>query len=511
MAQKPNSQMPTGNRSDILIIGSGYAGLGLAIQLLRSGRQDFLVLERAGDVGGTWRDNHYPGVACDVPSHLYSFSWRAHPEWSRIYSPGPEILDYLRDGAREEGVLPHIRFNTEMLEARWNADRNIWSVKTTNGDYEAAVLVTATGHLSDSFQPPVDGLDSFPGDIFHSAEWNHAASLEGKRIAVIGSGASAIQIIPEMQKIASELVVFQRSAPYVVPREDRVFSEGERRLFRRDPSTMTAMRSEMFWTNEYNFAQRRGIARFLNEAKAFSLGHLEAQVANPELRAKLTPDYEMGCKRILSSSAYYPALGASNAVLEPSALVRVEGTRAYGASGEGYDVDAIVFATGFETVRPPFARRVYDASGISLDEHWDRGMQAYDAIAVHGFPNLFVMNGPNTGLGHNSVVYIIEAQIDYLIAMFAFREKIGNPVVEARREAEDSYMDRLAAMSQGTVWLEGGCKNWYVDPRSNRLTLVWPDFAHSFRDENGTFHPEGYHFGGKPADPALLAEELSLA
>jgi cation diffusion facilitator CzcD-associated flavoprotein CzcO len=478
--------------SEILIVGSGFAGLGLGSKLRRSGRSDFVILERAGDVGGTWRDNHYPGIACDVPSHLYSFSWILNPEWSRIFSPGGEIWSYLRKCAHDEGLLPHIRFHTEMLEARWDAARKRWRVDTSKGAYEASILVTATGHLSDGFRPDVEGASSFSGPIFHSADWDHSVNSEGKRIALVGSGASAIQIAPEMQKIASELVVFQRSAPYVIPRPDRAFTKAERQLFRRDPSAMEAMRSEIFWSGEYNFAQRRGIPRYLAEGKAMALEHLAKQVLDPEMRAKLTPNYEIGCKRVLISDTWYPAVSAPNVKLETSALRRVEGTMVYGASGTGYEVDALVFATGFETVRPPFARRVYGVEGVSLDSHWDRGMQAYDAIAVHGFPNLFIMNGPNTGLGHNSVVYIIEAQIDYLLGMLDYRDAQGGHVLEARSEAEDAYVTRLDAMAEGTLWLAGGCKNWYVDPRSNRLTLVWPDFAFSFRRTNGAFHPEGY-------------------
>lgn len=486
----------------ILIIGAGFAGLGMGIKLRRSGREDFLIIERADDVGGTWRDNHYPGVACDVPSHLYSFSYLPNPDWSRIFSPGGEILDYMRRCAKDEGLLPKIRFNTDMLEARWDATTRHWVVTTTKGVFTAPILITGTGHLADSRLPEVEGLDSFTGEAFHSADWNHAADLKGKRIGVVGSGASAIQIVPEMQRIASELVVFQRSAPYMIPRPDRAFSEGERRLFRRDVETIEAMRSEIFWGGELNFAQRRNIPRYLNEAKSLALGHLAAQVADPQLRAKLTPDYEIGCKRVLISDSYYPAICAENTVLEASALDRVEGSLAIGRSGAAHELDVLIFATGFEAVRPPFARRIFGTEGVSLDDHWDKGMQAHDSIAVHGYPNLFIINGPNTGLGHNSIVYIIEAQVDYILGALDHAECNGIAVLEARKDAEDAYMERLHQRSQGTVWIAGGCKSWYVDDRSGRLTLVWPDFAHSFRDENGTFHPGDYS-----ARPARVAAE----
>jgi cation diffusion facilitator CzcD-associated flavoprotein CzcO len=479
-------------RTKILIIGSGFAGLGMGIQLRRNGREDFLIIERANDVGGTWRDNHYPGIACDVPSQLYSFSYLPNPDWSRVFSPGGEIQAYMRRCAKDEGLLPKIHFDTEMQKCTWDDEAGEWSVETSQGEYRAPILITGTGHLADGHLPQIPGLDSFTGEIFHSADWNHEVDLKGKRIGVVGSGASAIQIVPEMQKLASEMVVFQRSAPYMVPRPDRAFTEGEKRLLRRDPSEVEAMRSEIFWGGEYNFAQRRNIPRYLQEAKSLALSHLEAQVPDPELRGKLTPDYEVGCKRLLISNAYYPAVSADNATLEASALSRVEGNKAIGASGAAHELDVLVFATGFEAVRPPFAKRIYGRQGHSLDAQWAEGMQAYDSIAVQGFPNLFIINGPNTGLGHNSVVYVIEAQVDYILGALNHIEKEQVQVIEVRAQAEDAYMDKLQERSQGTVWLAGGCKSWYVDERSGRLTLIWPDFAHSFRDENGVFHREGY-------------------
>lgn len=484
--------------TEILIIGTGFAGLGMAIQLKRTGRDDFIAIERADDVGGTWRDNHYPGIACDVPSHLYSYSYLPNPDWTRVFSPGGEIQAYIRKCAEDEGILPHIHFKTDMLKSTWDEAKKRWVVETSKGTYEAKILITGTGHLADGHMPNIEGLDGFEGDVFHSANWDHSVDLEGKRIGVVGSGASAIQIIPEMQKVASEMVVFQRSAPYMIPRWDREYTEGERRMCRRDPSVIDDMRSEIFWAGEFNFAQRRNIPRFLNEAKALAVRHREDNVKDPELRAKLTPDYEIGCKRLLISNTYYPAMSAENTTLEASALKKVENGKAVAASGTEYDLDVLVFATGFEAVRPPFATRIFGTEGISLDAHWDRGMQAYDSIAVNGYPNLFIINGPNTGLGHNSVVYIIEAQVDYILGALDAIESQKVEVIEVKREAEDAYMDKIDRMSQGTVWLAGGCKSWYVDDRSGRLTLVWPDFAHSFRDKNGTFHPEGYMMNSAP-------------
>jgi cation diffusion facilitator CzcD-associated flavoprotein CzcO len=497
--------------TEILIVGAGFGGLGMAIQLKRRGKQDFVILERADDVGGTWRDNHYPGVACDVPSHLYSFSFRLNPHWSRVFSPGGEIQQYLRDCAAEEGLVPHLRLQTTMIDARWNDAQRQWFVHTSRGLYVCKFLIACPGHLADEHMPNIEGLSSFSGEVFHSARWNHSVDLRGKRVGVVGSGASAIQIVPEMAKVASELVVFQRSAPYMIPRADRAYTAAEQRMFARDPSLMNKARADIFWTGEINFAQRRNVQRFLQEAKDMALGHLESQVQDPQLRAKLTPDYEIGCKRLLISNEYYPALCKDNVTLEASALARVEGSMAVGASGQQYALDALVCATGFEATRPPFAQIIYGRDGVSLDAHWDRGMQAYDSIAVNGYPNLFIINGPNTGLGHNSVVYIIEAQVDYILGALAHAEQQQLSLLEADAQAEAQYMDELDARAQGTVWLAGGCKSWYVDERSRRLTLVWPDYAYAFREANAQFHPEGYIQSKESAPASQAAAPADLA
>jgi cation diffusion facilitator CzcD-associated flavoprotein CzcO len=479
-------------QTDILIVGAGFGGLGMGIRLKRQGSHDFLIIERANDVGGTWRDNHYPGVACDVPSHLYSFSYRPNPNWSHVFSPGGEIQQYMRDCARDEGLLPHIRFNTTMLDARWDADKKHWSVRTSEGEFVSRVLIACPGHLADEHLPDIEGLKDFKGDIFHSARWNHQTPLAGKRIGVVGSGASAIQVVPEMAKVAEQLVVFQRSAPYIIPRANRTYTAAEKRMFARAPQLMDQLRSDLFWGGEVNFAQRRNVPRFVQEAKAMALAHMHSQVQDPALRTELTPGYEIGCKRVLISNEYFPALTRPNVQLEPAALARVEGNVAISARGERYALDVLICATGFEATRPPFAKLIHGSDGRSLDAHWGQGMEAYDSIAVHGFPNLFIINGPNTGLGHNSVVYIIEAQVDYILGALNYAAEHHTAILEAAAEAQRQYMDGLDTRAQGSVWLAGGCKSWYVDERSRRLTLVWPDYAYAFREANGTFHPNGY-------------------
>ncbi|MFK0285369.1 flavin-containing monooxygenase [Streptomyces sp. NPDC090499] len=497
-------QHPGATDFEVVIIGTGFAGLGMGAQLKRHGRESFVLLERADDVAGTWRDNTYPGAACDVPSHVYSFSFRPNPEWSRFFSPGPEILQYLRDTAREEGLMPHIRFGTDVEDARWDAAARRWTVTTSKGVYTGRFLVTATGHLSDEALPQVNGLDGFTGEVFHSARWNHDVSLQGKRVGVVGSGATAVQVVPELARTASELVVFQRSAQYIVPRPDRAYTESEKRLFRRDPESMADHRSEIFWFLESRYAARRAVPGFLDKARSEALEHLERQVEDPELRAKLTPDYELGCKRVLISDTYYPALTRDDVTLEASALDHIDGSRVVSADGSTYDLDVLVFCTGFETAEPPYARLVHDSDGRSLSDHWAHGMEAFASTTVSGFPNLFIINGPNTGLGHNSIVYIIEAQVDYILGALDWSRAGGDRDLEVSAEAQERYGDELQQRSGGTVWLGNGCKSWYIDPRSGRLTLIWPDFAHEFRYRNGTFD-------AAPYTAAETAEETAAA
>ena len=475
-----------------LIVGTGFAGLGMGMALKRRGDNNFLLIERADDVGGTWRDNTYPGAACDVPSHLYSFSDRLNPNWSQTFSPGPEIQRYLQDCARGEGLLPHTVFNANMTEAHWHAAEQRWHVSTSAGMYTAQFLITGTGHLADEAFPKIPGIENFTGDVFHSARWKHDVSLEGKRIGVVGTGASAIQLVPELAKVASELVVFQRTAPYIIPRQEREYTEGEKRLFQRNPQTMHQLRSQLFWEGENSYAQRRAVPQFLEAGKNLALQHLTNQVEDRDLRAKLTPDYEPGCKRVLISNTYYPALQASGTTLEASALQHIEGSTAVAASGASYEVDVLVFATGFEATEPPYAQLVNGKDGLNLSEHWKQGMQAYDSVSVAKFPNLFSINGPNTSLGHNSIVYIIESQVNYILGAMDYVTANQADSIEADPAAEEAYVEKIQRNAQGTVWIDGGCQSWYVDERSGRLTLIWPDFGYAFRDENGEFSPAGY-------------------
>ncbi|GAA4935075.1 cation diffusion facilitator CzcD-associated flavoprotein CzcO [Actinomycetospora succinea] len=483
---------------DVAVVGAGFAGIGLGVRLARRRRESFVLLERAHGVGGTWRDNRYPGVACDVPSHLYSFSFRPKPDWSRVFAPGSEIHDYLRDSARDEGLDPHLRLGTEMQRARWDGTR--WRIATSSGTYRARVLVVAAGRLSEPRIPEIPGLSDFDGPVFHSARWDGAAALGGRRVGVVGTGASAAQIVPALAGTAAHLVVFQRTPPWVVPRGDRAYTEQERRTFALDPAAERALREELFDEAEGAIGARRRVRPDIDRLRDRALDHLAAQVPDARLRARLRPDYEIGCKRIVISDDLYPALGRDDVTLEPSALHRVEKTTAVAASGAHHPLDALVLATGFWTTRLPFAQRIEGRLGL-LADRWADGMTAHASTAVHGFPNMFVLNGPNASLGHNSAVYMIEAQIDHVLGALDHLAGTGEPL-EVTAEAEEAYTREIDAMSADTVWLQGGCRSWYVDETSGRLTLLWPGTARSFRARNGTFDPRPYGQSAVSAAPA---------
>ncbi|BCI56139.1 monooxygenase [Mycolicibacterium litorale] len=477
---------------DVVIVGAGFSGVGMGVQLSRQTGYSYVILERADDVGGSWRDNTYPGVACDVASHLYSYSFALNPNWSRQFSPGREILDYIRRVAADEGVDAHVRFGAEMLDARWNTRDHRWTVSTPRGEFTGRYLVAATGHLTDPKLPAINGIDDFDGVIMHSARWDHEVDLAGRRVGVVGSGASAVQIVPAIAPEVAQLVVFQRTPAYVVPRRDRAFSEAERRQFARDIGSAEDLRRTVFWGGDYQFAARRRVPQYYAEAHANALNHLNAQVSDPELRRKLTPNYDIGCKRILKSDDFYPALQLPNVILEDSALHSVAGGSAISARGANYDLDVLIFATGFETWDLPSSHRIFGRDGQSLGEQWSSGMQAFNSVTVHNFPNLFMVNGPATSLNHNSIIFMIETQISYVLSAIAWADGSQEGVVEVSAEHEQAYADHLHENAEHTAQLAGGCTSWYVDPRNGKATLSWPNFAHTYRDDCAEFDPAPY-------------------
>ncbi|HWF36832.1 MAG TPA: NAD(P)/FAD-dependent oxidoreductase [Solirubrobacteraceae bacterium] len=475
---------------DVVIVGSGFSGLAMAVALARSGNADFVVLERALEVGGTWRANSYPGCACDVPSHLYSLSFAPNPHWTSTFSPQPEIGAYLRRVAEEHHVLPHVRFGCELEHAEWDADAGRWRLETSTGPLSARVLITAAGPLSEPAVPDIPGLADFQGPVFHSAVWDHEHDLTGERVAVIGTGASAIQFVPQIQPRVSKLHLFQRTPPWIMPRPDRKLTRVERAVYRRFPVAQRAMREGIYRAREL-FAipmLRVALSPIIGVA---TRRHLRRQVPDPDLRAKLTPSYAPGCKRILVSNDYLPSLGRPNVELVCEGIARVESNAIIGVDGSARPVDTIILGTGFHVTDVAIAERVRGRDGRTLAEHWDGSLSAHRGTTVAGFPNLFLLLGPNTGVGHTSVVVMAEAQVAYVAAALACMRSQGVAALEPREEAQATWNAEVQRRMKGTVWTEGGCQSWYLDNKGLNTTL-WPGFTFRFRRALRSFDPSEY-------------------
>ena len=474
------------------VIGAGFGGLGLAIKLDEAGERDFLVAERGDDVGGTWRDNTYPGAACDVPSQLYSFSFAPNTEWSRSFSPQPEILAYIQRVAEQSGVLDRFRFRTEVLEVRWDEGDTRWRIRTSRGELTADVVVSAAGALSDPKLPDIEGMDSFGGEIFHSARWRHDHDLTGKRVAVIGTGASAIQIVPEVAPKAAHLDVYQRTAPYVAPRNDRPYTAVEKLAFKHLPVVQKIYRTGVYWGREALFPGFAVDPRLALPAHQLALANIRKGIKDPGLRAKVTPDYRIGCKRILISNDYYPALDRDDVDLVTERISKITADAVVTDDGVEHPVDVLVVATGFHTTDLPIAHRIRGRAGELLSDYFGReGMQAYKGSTVSGFPNLFFIVGPNTGLGHSSMVFMIESQIAYVVDALRTMRARRVVTVEPTRAAQKRWNDDLQRRMEKTVWSSGGCVSWYLDGHGRNVTL-WPRPTFTFRRLTSRFDAEAY-------------------
>ncbi len=473
------------NRVEVAIVGAGFAGLGMAIALRREGRDDFVVLERAASVGGTWRDNTYPGVACDVPSHLYGFADHPNPRWSGTFARGDEIRRYLEEVADRESLGDRLRLRAPVLSAEWDAAASVWRIET-GGDspaaIEAEVLVLACGRLTEPAIPEISGLETFPGPLFHSSRWDHDAELAGARVALVGTGASAVQVLPELARVAAHVTLFQRTPAWIVPRGGGAYTDEDRRRFAEHPDELARLRAELYTEGEARFASRSGDAAAASAAREIALSHLHTQVSSPRLRAALTPGYAFGCKRVLLSDDFYPAVSSEKVTLETSALASVDGRMLTAVGGTVFEADALVLATGFASTRQPYAELVSGEGGVTLAQHWSMGMTSFGSTVVSGFPNMFVLNGPNASLGHNSSVLMIEEQAAYTVRALAARGGFADGVLRVAPAAEVRYTDEIAAAAARTPWIAGGCRNWYVDERSGRLTLLWPGTVEAFRE-----------------------------
>ena len=463
---------------DVAIVGGGAAGLGLAARLRAAGFGSFAIFERGEGPGGTWRANTYPGAACDVPSHLYSFSFDPNPRWSRRYSPQSEILRYFEGFADRHGLRPHLRTSTEVASAEWDASASDWRLQTTGGDEVRARFVAgACGQLSVPHVPAFAGLSDFAGATWHSADWDHSVDVRGKRVAVIGSGASAIQIVPAIAGVASQLVVFQRTPTWIIPRRDRAYTRIERELFARSDLWRRMYRSYIFWRLESFFLgfSPGPMARSLTR---MAMKHLEDQVPDPALRLLLTPTYPIGCKRVLVSDDYYPALQHPDVSLVTAGIDRFEPGGVRTSDGVLHELDAVVFATGFHSQSLVAPMRVVGPDGRSLDDVWADGPQAHLGVTVAGMPNLFLLYGPNTNLGHNSILFMMEAQFHHIVSLLEGVRERGASRIEVRPEAFETFNREMQERLADSVWA-AGCSSWYKTD-GGRVTNNWPGFANEY-------------------------------
>jgi cation diffusion facilitator CzcD-associated flavoprotein CzcO len=478
------------NEVDVCVIGAGFSGLGTAIRLKQEGYTDFVVLERGDDVGGTWHFNTYPNCGCDVPSHLYSFSFAPNADWTRTYSKQPEIRDYLQRTTDEHGIRPFVRTNTTVQSAAWDEDSGRWIVESDRGTIRARLLVPGMGPLAEPRIPDIEGLDDFQGEVFHSARWNHSYDLKGKKVASIGTGASAIQYVPAIQPDVEQLYVFQRTPPWVMPHTDRPTTKWERRLYSAFPPLEKAIRGAVYAGRELlvlGFVKR---PKLMGLVERLARKHIERSVPDPELRKKVTPDYLIGCKRILPSKHWYPALGQDNVELITQGVEKATAKGVVDAAGVEREVDAIIFGTGFQVTDMPVGKAVVGRGGKTMDEVWQGSPNAYLGTSIPGFPNLFLLLGPNTGLGHSSMVYMIESQIEHVIDALAEMRKRDADTVEVREDVARAFNAEIDKRHEGAVW-NTGCASWYLDDTGRNATL-WPDWTFRFRQRAAHFDPDEY-------------------
>ncbi|MEZ4399757.1 MAG: NAD(P)/FAD-dependent oxidoreductase [Kofleriaceae bacterium] len=481
----------------VLIIGSGFAGLAMAAQLCEAGRRDFVILEAADAVGGTWRANHYPGCACDIPSHLYSLSFAPRPDWSRSYAPHDEIRAYLEHAAARWQLHRHLRCGAAVVAATLDEAQARWTITTADGRrFQAPIAVMALGGLSRPTTPHLPGLAQFAGATWHSAAWNHRYDLAGKRVAVVGTGASAIQFVPHVVKAAGQVHLFQRTPPWVLPRRDRAYTDRERWAFRHVPGARALHRATLYLRHELRAIPFTLAPQVLRWVQPLALRHLHAQVADPALRATLTPSYVLGCKRILMSNDYYPALAQPHVEVVTDAITGVTPDGVVTADGRARPVDAIIFGTGFAVHDYLGGIAVTGRAGADLGARWADTPEAYLGTMVDGFPNLFTLIGPNTGLGHNSMLLMIEAQVRLVMSTLAAMARHDHVLVEPRPEAVRAYNDELAARMPKTVW-STGCTSWYRDAAGRNPTL-WPGSTVEFAARTWRFDARAYRCEPRP-------------
>ncbi len=493
---------PHNTTPHIVIIGTGFGGLGMAIQLKNAGIESFTILEKAASVGGTWRDNTYPGAACDVQSHLYSYSFEPKSDWSRKFGLQPEIRSYMESCATKYRLHDHIRFNQEVESATFDKKSGLWIIRTKSGDtLEAHALVSATGQLNQPAYPNLPGLETFKGKVFHSARWDHSYDLAGKRVAVVGTGASAIQFVPQIVSRVSELKLFQRSAAWVIPKPDRPFTGFEQWLFEALPIADRVYRSLIYWKNESRALAFTRYGFLLNAFKWQAKQLARKKIQDPVKRAKIIPDYPVGCKRVLISNDWYDAINQDNLDLVTDGIERIEEHAIVTRDGSRHEVDAIIYGTGFKATDFLAPMTISGLDGLDLNQAWKDGAEAYKGLCVSGFPNLFILYGPNTNLAHSSIVFMLESQIRYVTQCIKMLQDPGLRYMNVKSERQDSYAQQIQDRLKGSVW-EAGCTSWYKTA-SGKNTNNWPGFTFSYRLMTSSLDLQDYEL--QPATEAAGA------
>lgn len=476
---------------DAIIIGTGFAGIGSAIQLQKEGYR-FQVLERNNGIGGVWYANTYPGAQCDVQSHLYSFSFEQNPYWSRTYGLQEEIKEYLEYCAKKYKLLPYLKLNTTVVKAKWLDEEGIWEVTTDkDGTHHSRFLFACSGGLSQPMIPEFKNLNQFKGKVFHSANWDHSVDLTGKKVSIIGSAASAIQIVPAIVDQVGKLNLFQRTANWILPKDDKAYSNWEKLLFNLFPGLLNLSRESIYWQLEWRAIAFVYFPIILKWAQKIAEKYIHDSIKDPKLREIMTPKYTMGCKRILLSNDFYTA------IQKPNARVIVDGIQEFTSNGiltnknEEIESDVVVMATGFKVAEGMVPYQVFGKNGLELNQAWKDGPEAYLGTTLKGFPNLFMIVGPNTGLGHSSMVYMMEAQIHYALEAIKKLKSLNKKTLEVKSNIHDAYNREIQNKLANSVWNSGGCNSWYKNANGKNVTL-WPGFTFEFRLRTNRFAPEDY-------------------
>jgi cation diffusion facilitator CzcD-associated flavoprotein CzcO len=471
----------------IAIVGTGFGGIAAAIRLSQAGFDDFVLLERAGDVGGVWRDNTYPGAAVDVQCQLYSYSFAPNAQWRNVFAKQTEIWEYLKEVVERFSLRRHLVLNCPVHRLDWNRDGQYWRLQTAHGERTANHVVVATGALADPAMPEIRGKDRFAGVTFHSARWDHDFDLAGKRVAVIGTGASAVQFIPAIQADVAQLTVFQRTPAWVVPRHDRQIGTRRRRVLEALPALQRLQRIGLYLLREGLAVGFRHPA-LLGQVERRALHHLETQIKDPELHAKLVPHYRLGCKRILVSDDYFSALGQPNVTVVTEGIREIDEDGVIDVTGAHHGVDAIIFGTGFQTSQLPLTDQLYGIAGQSMAQVWNGNPTAYLGTTVSGFPNCYLIHGPNLGVGHTSMIYMFESQANYIASAIGYARAHSIASIQPTPAAQLAFTADVDRLSAGTVWTTGGCKSWYLNDNGRNVNL-WPGSTFDYRRRAMRFDP----------------------